>query len=149
MSVPGDDSGFQFYSGPVDDLLAQPRGDSYVAFVPTPVPHRTVLFKILQHELRLPEYFGANWDALEECLNDLRWLKGFRVIKLMHAGLPHFKGHKSGKVSPVIYLQVLRDVVKAWAAKPHCRLEVYFPEKDREQISHLLASGEPATDASN
>ena len=88
MTAPDNAPGFQFYSGTVDDLLAQPRGDAYLAFVPTPVSHRTELFKILKHELRLPDYFGSNWDALEECLNDLRWLNGFRVIKLVHAGLP-------------------------------------------------------------
>lgn len=37
--------------------------------------------------LRFPEYFGVNWDALDECLRDLSWWEGPVVVILDNAQL--------------------------------------------------------------
>jgi hypothetical protein len=46
------------------------------------------LFRALEAELKLPGYFGWNWDSLEECLRDLSWLGADARVVLLHEQLP-------------------------------------------------------------
>jgi RNAse (barnase) inhibitor barstar len=43
------------------------------------------LLAALGRALDLPDYYGGNWDALEECLNDLSWREGPLWLVLYHA----------------------------------------------------------------
>ena len=36
----------------------------------------TAALERLGRALQLPDWFGGNWDALEDCINDLSWLQG-------------------------------------------------------------------------
>ncbi len=46
------------------------------------------LFAVLAQALKFPDYFGNNWDALDECLGDLEWwpAKGY-VLLLSNSGV--------------------------------------------------------------
>ena len=61
--------------------------------------------------LDFPDYFGHNWDALEECLADLEWLpaKGY-ILLITDAGcvLPDDEGEYE------TFLEILRDAGEAW-----------------------------------
>jgi RNAse (barnase) inhibitor barstar len=43
----------------------------------------------LARGLALPDYFGANWDALADCLTDLEWVpaKGYVLVLRGLAGI--------------------------------------------------------------
>jgi len=38
------------------------------------IRNKTDFFNTAKKVMRLPDYFGDNWDAFEECINDLSWL---------------------------------------------------------------------------
>lgn len=52
----------------------------FVAQIPAGLNSRHKLFAALRRELKLPGYFGENWDALADCLRDLSWIEQRRVI---------------------------------------------------------------------
>ena len=38
------------------------------------------LFQELQNKLYIPEYFGFNWHALDECFRDSHWIDKFGIV---------------------------------------------------------------------
>jgi RNAse (barnase) inhibitor barstar len=71
------------------------------------------LFAELAKVMEFPDYFGHNWDALEECLADLEWLpaKGY-VLVFTDAELilPDDEDEFA------TFVEVLNDAGEAWAA---------------------------------
>jgi len=53
------------------------------------VLEKNELLARLARALRFPDWFGGNWDALEDCLADLSWLEGDGHVLLLEgaAGL--------------------------------------------------------------
>ena len=70
------------------------------------------LFAEFARALEFPDYFGHNWDALEECLADLEWLpaKGY-ILLITDAGcvLPDEEEYET-------FLEILRDAGEAWGS---------------------------------
>src|SRR6185369_3767641 len=54
------------------------------------VRDKSELLARIASALRFPDWFGANWDALEDCLTDLSWLKADGHVLLIEdvSGLP-------------------------------------------------------------
>lgn len=44
------------------------------------------LFQEFKVKLKFPEYFGANWNALDECLADLDWLDRTGYLLVIESG---------------------------------------------------------------
>ena len=65
-------------------------------------------------QLKLPSYFGGNWDALADCVRDFNWLKGAGFV-LHVAGREKF-----ANASPEDYetaLAVLAEAAAFWKEK--------------------------------
>ncbi len=92
--------------------------------VPFGLDRKADLLEFLRGALRLPDYFGANWDALEECLNDPHVMGGRKCV-LVHRDLP-LAGDPAGRRA---YLQILRQ-----AARNSTSFDVVFPEAHRTQV---------------
>ena len=111
-------------SPPWSGLLVLPRGSAATTIVTAPAGFlmRTIegkkcrttsgLFDEFAQALSFPEYFGHNWDALEECLADFEWLpaKGYiLLISNAHAVLPDDEEEYE------TLLEVLNDAGEAWS----------------------------------
>jgi len=49
------------------------------------ITSKTALLQAIGQILDFPDYYGANWDALEECLFDLSWWEGPACLLIEHA----------------------------------------------------------------
>lgn len=61
--------------------------------------------------LDFPDYFGHNWDALEECLADLEWLPAKGYILLITDAAQVLPAAEDEYET---FLEVLRDAGEAW-----------------------------------
>ena len=106
---------------------------SFSVFVAAGVATKAQLLATLDEQFRFPEYFGSNWDALEECIRDLSWLSP-GTIALVHEGLPMADDVPNLK----IYLAILQGAVVGKKSSSRNPLVVVFPRRWRERIEPLL-----------
>ena len=53
--------------------------DTFVAYIIS-VNDKKELLSELAEKLLFPDYFGNNWDALNDCLHDLTWLNEKKIV---------------------------------------------------------------------
>jgi hypothetical protein len=80
--------------------------DKVVVWIPRSVRSKQKLFAVYSQALRFPKYFGGNWDAFEECLNDLSWLPDKCTIAVVHEAWP-FGDTENCR----IYFEILQSVM--------------------------------------
>ena len=67
-------------------------------------------------DLRFPRWFGANWDALADCLQDLSWWPTpDRVVLWRGAG--HFAASAPDEFATA--LEIFRDAATYWRERGH------------------------------
>ena len=98
------------------------------------VPARTrgkrELLTLLARQLGFPDYFGCNWDALDDCLRDFGWVPAGKRIVIVHEGLPLRDADQRRT-----YLDVLQRAVAAWPPGEAHELLAVFPTKFRAAIA--------------
>ncbi|MCB2231139.1 barstar family protein [bacterium] len=115
----------------VDDPVSYNRSDAYVAHISS-VKGTEQLMSALSEKLRFPDYFGRNWDALDECLRDFWWIEN-RSIVLVHNEIPDLD-----KNALLIYIEVLVRAVLDWRDDSDHDFEVVFPASDEYQVRRLI-----------
>lgn len=70
------------------------------------------LFTEFARALTFPDYFGHNWDALEECLADLEWLPAKGYVLLMMDAQAVLQGDEEEYET---LLEILSDAGEAWS----------------------------------
>lgn len=123
----------------VDSLVKPPPGFVLKSIKGTKCKTPAALFAEFAKVMELPEYFGHNWDALEECLADLEWMpaKGY-VLLLTDAEqiLPEDEEEYA------TLLEVLSDAGEAWGSgqagmgeRPATPFHVLFAVTERGRAS--------------
>jgi hypothetical protein len=101
--------------------------DAIIARMPRGIRSKKKLLTIFADKLRLPGYFGGNWDALEDSLRDLTWLPAGKSVVLVHEDLPFGDGGENRG----IYLAILREAAWHWVANGERAFRVVVPESLR------------------
>ena len=97
--------------------------------IPAKIESKADLLAFLERTVPLPDYFGKNWDALEECLGNLEWLDRPKLV-LIHHDIPLENTPRDQR----LYLEILSA-----SAEKSARLEIVFPESCREQVKRILS----------
>lgn len=122
--------------------------EDFVLRVPAEIRSKADLLAVLASAGHFPDYFGSNWDALQDCLRDLSWI-GNRKVVIVHSDLPL----RESPAECRIYLEVLQTVLADWtesvkthAAEPPSEwpyvdheLRVVFPLETKAVVAHLVS----------
>jgi hypothetical protein len=76
---------------------------------------RAGFFQEIARDLRFPNYFGRNWDAVYDCLTDLNWLPAAGYVVVLD-GFDHLAMNEPGQWD--IGLKVLREACAFWRPLP-------------------------------
>jgi hypothetical protein len=98
-----------------------------VVRIPAGIRSKQKLLSVLADKLQFPGYFGWNWDALEELLQDLSWLPEGRPVLMVHEDLPFgARGEHRGT-----YLSILAGLARHSGGR---RVRAIFPESAEAEI---------------
>jgi Barstar (barnase inhibitor) len=95
------------YRAPGAETIRDATRDSGLDVVEIDARHN--LFDSMARALGFPDWFGRNWDALEDVLGDLSWRKSDGYVLV-------FRGYPAGEELGIL-LDVLRTSAEYWAGR--------------------------------
>jgi barstar (barnase inhibitor) len=107
--------------GDLEETSQKDGTKTLVLDVPAGIQSKDALLGLYAENLRFPDSFGNNWDALEECLRDLSWLRE-HSIRIVHADQPL----SSDPASARTYSEILRGALTFWQGNPARSLTIDF-----------------------
>ncbi len=122
--------------------------DDFVLRVPAGIRSKAELLAALASAGNFPDYFGENWDALQDCLRDLSWIRNRKVV-VVHSDLPLHGNPAECRT----YLEILQTTLADWtesvksdATEPppewsyvDHELRVVFPPQAEAVVARLVA----------
>jgi hypothetical protein len=96
---------------------------------------KDAMLKAIAQSLRFPEWFGANWDALEDCLTDLSWRDGTGHVILFSGAHP---GDDLG-----ILIDVLSSAAEFWREQRSVFFAVFVDPENKLALPRLYRTRPP------
>lgn len=90
------------------------------------------LLKAFAVGLGFPDWFGGNWDALEDCLNDLSWRQGSAHVLLIDGGA------RVPAADARALRGILADCARAWAGRGRPFFAVYVGDGSDVALPELF-----------
>jgi len=97
------------YRAPRAEAIMEAVRASKLSWVKIRVDEKEALLNNIAAALEFPDWFGANWDALEDCLSDLSWREAPGHVLL-------FEQARAGDDLGVL-IDVLRSSAEYWAGR--------------------------------
>ena len=94
---------------------------------------KPVLMKNISAALDFPDWFGENWDALEDCLSDLSWRQAAGNVLI-------FERAKAGDDFGVL-VDVLRSAAEYWASRGTPFFAVFLDAAGVLPLPELVSRG--------
>jgi len=88
---------------------------------------RQPVFDAFSQALAFPDWFGRNWDALEDCLTDLSWREGAGHVLLLE-----------GAEDPGMLADVLGSAAQFWAGQGRPFFAVFLDPQRRLKLKDLF-----------
>lgn len=98
----------------------------------TEINSKKDLFTELQTLLHFPDYFGHNWDALNDCLKDFHWIEEKGIV-IIHNKLPILNFDEL-----CIYIELLYDAINDWKNDEQHYFKVIFPSSSKILIEQII-----------
>lgn len=123
MAVLGEAPAFEFHTSTPSSLHVK---------IDSSISDPTALLQSLSEQLRFPDYFGMNWNALVDCLSDLSWLEDESEVAIIHHSLPTLP-----KPELETYIECLHDALERHTfSDPRLRV-IFHPDLETVVRSFL------------
>lgn len=117
----------------IEEIDAAFSSSAYVGYIPF-IATEGDLFTVLSENLHFPDYFGENWDALDELYRDFSWIENDEIV-IIHKELSQFHSSKLK-----IYIGIVLNCLDFWhhyLNDPHEVLFV-FPKSEEGRITSII-----------
>ena len=124
-----------------DDLVFSLQCKSKDGVIRTIRGHKCATAADLHNEvaavLQFPDYYGENWDAMDECITDLEWLPGsWYLINLCRVQSVLPDDERNFK----IFMSILLDAGRTWANPSYRGMSSEHPSKP---FNIIISGNEP------
>lgn len=100
------------------------------------IARKEQLLNAVATALDFPDHFGANWDALEECLTDLEWVGGDGYV-VHYEHIDALLAAHPDQFETLV--EILRDAVESWKADGVAMVILLSGSKAPKGVAHLAA----------